>query len=114
MKPQILSVFGDIALAIGGEFKKYLEVVLNTLQQASQAQVDKVNLKLSFSLALIEGAGLLINIQLKAISMIDSVLYFLQSDYDMVDYLNELREGCLEAYTGIVQGLKGDQENVHR
>lgn len=25
----------------------------------------------------------------------------------MVDYLNELRESCLDAYTGIVQGLKG-------
>ena len=25
----------------------------------------------------------------------------------MLDYLNELRESCLDAYTGIVQGLKG-------
>lgn len=71
VKPQILSVFGDIALAIGPYFKNYLEYVLNTLQQASQAQVDK-------------------------------------TDYDMIDYLNELRGGCLEAYTGIVQGLKGE------
>ncbi|KAL4217331.1 Importin subunit beta-1 [Mactra antiquata] len=73
VKPQILSIFGDIALAVGPYFINYLEVVLGTLQQATQAQVDK-------------------------------------TDYDMIDYLNELREGCLEAYTGMVQGLKGDAE----
>lgn len=71
VKPSILSVFGDMALALGPKFTKYLEVVLQMLHQASQAQVDR-------------------------------------SDFDMLDYLNELRESCLEAYTGIVQGLKGD------
>ena len=74
VKPQILSIFGDLALAIGTGFVKYLDLVMTTLMQASQAQVDR-------------------------------------NDYDMVDYLNELREGCLEAYTGIIQGLKGDGSN---
>merc|ERR1712240_79764 len=71
VKPQILTVFGDMALATGPHFTKYLNHVLQTLQQASYCKVDR-------------------------------------SDYDMLDYLNELREGCLEAYTGIIQGLKGD------
>jgi len=76
VKPHILTVFGDIALAIGGEFKKYLDVSLQTLMQASQAQVDR-------------------------------------TDYEMVDYLNELRETCLDAYSGIIQGLKGDSQQAN-
>jgi importin subunit beta-1 len=70
VKPQILSVFGDMALSIGPDFKKYLNVVLQMLSHATLVQVD-------------------------------------QNDYDMIDYLNELRESVLEAYTGIIQGLKG-------
>ena len=58
-----------MALAIGPEFKPYLPMVLQILQQAATIKVDKDN-------------------------------------FDMIDYGNELRDGCLEAYIGIVQGLK--------
>lgn len=67
VKPTILSVFGDMALALGPKFAKYLDIVMQMLLHASQAQVDR-------------------------------------TDFDMLEYLNELRDTCLEAYTGIVQG----------
>ena len=43
MKPHILSAIGDVALSIGPQFKKYLDIVLKILMQASQLQVDKVS-----------------------------------------------------------------------
>jgi importin subunit beta-1 len=70
VKPQVLSVFGDIALSVGCEFKKYLSPVLQVLSQVMEIQCDT-------------------------------------KDFEMRDYLSSLRESVLEAFTGIVQGLKG-------
>ena len=71
VKPLIVSTFGDVALAIGVEFKKYADEVLNALHQAASIQADP-------------------------------------SDVDIIDYFNDLHEGCLDAYSGIIQGLKGN------
>ena len=32
-----------------------------------------------------------------------------QNDYEMLEYQADLREACLDAFTGIIQGLKGDE-----
>ncbi|KAK0425425.1 hypothetical protein QR680_009193 [Steinernema hermaphroditum] len=33
-------------------------------------------------------------------------------DYDLIDYIDDLRDGCLEGFTGIVQGLRSGPEEA--
>ena len=42
VKPQVLSALGDVALAIGANFKNYLQPVLLTLEQAASLKIDTV------------------------------------------------------------------------
>lgn len=78
IKAAIMTCFGDIALAIGGEFEKYLAPVVQMLIEASSTR-------------LADGPA---------------------NNEEWVEYLNSLREGVLEAYMGIIHGLR-DANKLH-
>ena len=71
VKPPIFSCFGDIALAIGENFEKYLGYAMPMLQSAAELSAHAA-----------------------------------ANDDDMIEYTNQLRNGILEAYSGIFQGFK--------
>ncbi|XP_072978367.1 importin subunit beta-1-like [Typha angustifolia] len=71
VKPPIFSCFGDIALAIGENFDKYLIYAMPMLQSAAEMSARAAS-----------------------------------ADDEMLEYTNQLRNGILEAYSGILQGFK--------
>ncbi|KAM7268122.1 hypothetical protein ACFE04_010288 [Oxalis oulophora] len=75
VKPPIFSCFGDIALAIGDNFEKYLMYAMPMLQSAAELSANT------------SGA-----------------------DDEMLEYTNSLRNGILEAYSGIFQGFKNSSK----
>ncbi len=78
VKPAIISVFGDVALALGGSFERFLAHVTPMLAGAAQHTVVKAA----------EAAQ--------------------ADDLDAAEANNRLRAAIMEAYTGIVQGMKDD------
>jgi len=71
IKAAVMTCFGDIAMAISGDFEKYLGPVVQMLREASSTR-------------LADGPD----------------------SEEWIEYLNSLREGVLEAYSGIIHGLK--------
>lgn len=65
VKPHVISVFSDIAMAVEGDFERYCGVVLGILKQAGGVNIET-------------------------------------EDEDLIEYINELRNSIMEAYTGIL------------
>ncbi|KAK9470024.1 armadillo-type protein [Dipodascopsis tothii] len=76
VKVSILSTFGDIAVAIGSAFEKYMPVVMQVLGQASTLRKD------------------------------------VDSPADVGDYIGQLRQAIVQAYSGIVQGMRERTETM--
>lgn len=75
VRPHILNLFGDVAMAIHQGFVRFLPFVFESLTQATSIQIDN-------------------------------------SDYDAIDYLNELYENSLTTIIGIIHGLKTDSDQT--
>ncbi|KAI3815695.1 hypothetical protein L1987_15374 [Smallanthus sonchifolius] len=71
VKPPIFSCFGDIAMAIGENFEKYLMYAMPMLQSVAELSAHTTG-----------------------------------ADDEIIEYTNLLRNGILEAYSGIFQGFK--------
>jgi importin subunit beta-1 len=83
-----LSCFGDIAMAIGAQFEQFLPTVMSVLQQAGAMRADPVRRRQDEHV------------------FRSTLLSAQQSSYELIEYINTLREGILEAYTGVISGLK--------
>jgi importin subunit beta-1 len=94
VKISILSCFGDIALAVGPAFEPYLDTTMNVLAQAGAVEPNPVRVVYPDIPPAI-------------------LISFWQLDYDLVDYVGQLREGILEAYTGVVTGLKKTEKGKY-
>ncbi len=106
VKPALISVFGDVATAIGADFTAYVVGVTTLVAQAAQTQVpvrsgccEGCSLLSLFACFLFSLSLSLLNLSLLALCATQL------DDDDLVDFLYDLRHAIMEAYTGIVQGF---------
>jgi len=107
-----VGIIGDISRALGTQSAQYANDFMTILVENLQSDVLNRNVKISI-LSCFGDIGLAIgpafepylNTTMSVLSQAGQVEPN-PLDYDLVDYVGQLREGILEAYTGIVTGLK--------
>lgn len=107
-----VGLVGDISRAIEGAMKPYCDDLMSALIEALQnsslhRSVKPPVLSCFGDIALAVGAGFEPYLQVSLMMLLQAAQTRApDDDDDLIDYVNMLREGILEAYTGIIQGLK--------
>ncbi|KAH8282501.1 hypothetical protein KR054_007960 [Drosophila jambulina] len=114
-----VGVTGDIFRAVKDAMVPYCDeimtVMLSNLAEPTLHRSVKPQILSTFGdIALSIGSHFLkyLNVVLDMLR-VASNLQIDANNYDMNEYINELRESVLEAYTGIIQGLKGMDQTAH-
>lgn len=109
-----VGIVGDLCRALSENVFPYCDQFMTLLLQNLQSNVLHRDVKPPILSAF---GDIALAIQSKFENYLQVVMMVLQQacsmqaddqDLEMIDYVNQLREGILEAYTGIVQGLKAD------
>ena len=107
-----VGLVGDISRAIEGAMKPYCDDIMGALVEALQnsalhRSVKPPVLSCFGDIALAIGVGFEPYLQVSLMMLLQAAQTRApEDDDDLIDYVNMLREGILEAYTGIIQGLK--------
>ncbi|CAG8711793.1 9490_t:CDS:10, partial [Ambispora leptoticha] len=107
-----VGLIGDICRALQEQSLPYCDTFMNALLQNLQSPVLHRDVKPAI-LSCFGDIALAISgrfdVYLEVVMMVllqASNMRATENNYDMIEYVNNLREGILEAYVGIVQGLK--------
>ncbi|KAG8215304.1 armadillo-type protein [Butyriboletus roseoflavus] len=107
-----VGIIGDISRALGDQSAQYAGAFMNVLLENLQSEVLNRNVKISI-LSCFGDIALAISVAFEP--YVDTTMGVLRQagalqpnplDFDLVDYVTQLREGILEAYTGVVTGFK--------
>ncbi|KAK0463208.1 armadillo-type protein [Desarmillaria tabescens] len=107
-----VGIIGDISRALGDQSAQYANPFMTVLLENLQSDVLNRNVKITIlscfgDIALAIGGGFepYLDTTMNVLKQAGAV-EINPLDYDLLDYVGQLREGILEAYTGIVTGLK--------
>lgn len=111
-----VGLIGDISRALGSQTVEYANAFMNVLSDNLRSDVLNRNVKIPI-LACFGDIALAIGIQFQP--YLDATMGVLRQagsltpnplDYELIDYVNSLREGILDAYIGVVQAFKNTEQ----